>query len=313
MRNFEEMNRMFKYLRVALSVIAFVAITLSLVCDGRIWEEIADRLAKIQIFPAALCISVGVLAFWAMLTFLFGRLYCSSICPMGTLQDIIARLNRLIFRRDIPPYRYSPPLTKLRNITFVVVIISVVAGLSAIPALLDPYALYQRFATDIIRPIYGLGRIAAASALGTTIALIPIIAVGIVASRHGRTFCNTLCPVGTALGAISRNSLFHFDIDTDKCIHCRKCADVCKASCIDLNDHTVDGSRCVNCFNCTDVCPNGAISYTTRRHRLSLPMMQRIKENISLDSPRPAMDYDAPRQPDSANTKNSISQNETIS
>ncbi|MBQ9077573.1 MAG: 4Fe-4S binding protein [Muribaculaceae bacterium] len=289
------MNRVLKYTRVTVSIIALIVITMGLVCDSETMEALSDRLIKIQIFPATMTVAIGVLALWVSLTLLFGRLYCSSVCPMGTLQDIIARLNRSL-SRDTIPYRYSHAKNTTRLVTLIVVAISVTAGLTAIPALLDPYALYERFATGIIRPIYGLGRIAVSSVSGVIIALVPIVAISAVASRHGRTFCNTLCPVGTALGAISRNSLLHIDINTDKCIHCRKCEQVCKASCIDLSDHVVDGSRCVTCFNCTDVCPNSAITYTTRRHRLSTPMMQRIKESVTPDSPQPVMDFDNPQQ-----------------
>ncbi len=306
------MNHLFKYLRIVISIIAITLVTLSLVCDGETWDKIGGWLTSIQIFPAALAFSLGILLFWAIVTLLFGRLYCSSICPLGTLQDIISWLSRLISHRKTP-YRYSPALNKTRYTTLTLVVIGIILGFSAIQVLFDPFSLYSHFAHSILRPIYGLGRCAVASALGTAIALIPILVIGIVASRHGRTFCNTICPVGTALGAISRNSAFHFDINTDKCINCHECEHVCKASCIDLKDHVVDGSRCVNCFNCTDVCPNNAITYTTTRHRLSTPLMQRIKDGISIDTPRPAMDFEAPKSPESFNAKQSLTDNETIS
>ncbi len=306
------MNHLFKYLRIVVSIIAITLVTLSLVCDNETWDKIGGWFINIQLFPAALAFSLGILLFWAIVTLLFGRLYCSSICPLGTLQDVISWFSRLISHPKTP-YRYSPALNKTRYISLIIVIVCVITGFSSIAILLDPYNLYSRFAHDIIRPIYGLGRIATASVLGTTIALIPILAIGIVASRHGRTFCNTICPVGTALGAISSNSAFHFDINTDKCINCHECEHVCKASCVNLKDHVVDGSRCVNCFNCTDVCPNDAITYTTTRHRLSTPLMQRIKDGISIDTPRPAMDFEAPKSPESFNVKQSLTDNETIS
>ena len=87
---------------------------------------------------------------------------------------------------------------------------------------------------------------------------------------------------------MSRFSILQMDIDTDLCINCRKCEDVCKGQCIDLTDHVVDGSRCVNCFDCVDICPNRAIRYTTRRHRLSTPLMQRVSGLAK--RPDPALD-----------------------
>ena len=99
--------------------------------------------------------------------------------------------------------------------------------------------------------------------------------------RNGRTFCNTVCPVGTTLSFISRYSIFRIDINTDKCVQCRRCEHVCKASCIDMTSHVVDTSRCVVCFDCLSDCPNDAIHYTYNRHQLSIPLMQRVKDTVA--------------------------------
>lgn len=101
-------------------------------------------------------------------------------------------------------------------------------------------------------------------------------AVVAVTWRNGRLICNTACPVGTILGAGSRRSYFHIEIDPDRCTNCGECERVCKAQCIKLTDKLVDTSRCVVCFDCTAVCPHGAINYKTGRYRLDMPMMQAI-------------------------------------
>ncbi len=75
---------------------------------------------------------------------------------------------------------------------------------------------------------------------------------GMAARTH---ICNTLCPVGTILGCVSRNSAMRIDIDTDRCIQCRRCEHVCKAECIDMQSHVVDMSRCVVCFDCLPCAP----------------------------------------------------------
>ncbi len=283
-----------RQLRIALSLLLFAAITFLCVDYSGYGSRFLSVLVGWQLVPAALAFSVFVLVFWMFATVIFGRIYCSSICPMGTLQDIIARMNR---RRT---YRYRKPIEWLRSTVLAVMAVGIVCGIAGIPALLNPYSQYARIAEEIIKPIYGwchngilwigntsglwempMVKIVVASSLGLVIAIVTLLIVGILAWRGGRTFCNTICPVGTALGIFSRNSIWHVEIDTDKCIHCGKCESACKASCINPADSTVDTSRCVTCFNCMPVCPNDAITYTPRRKQLSIPMMQRITPDLS--------------------------------
>jgi ferredoxin len=83
----------------------------------------------------------------------------------------------------------------------------------------------------------------------------------ILSLRYGRLYCNSLCPVGTLLGLISRVSLFKFAIDKTGCSECVSCEVVCKAGCIDSQNALIDQSRCVSCFNCISACPQSIVSY----------------------------------------------------
>lgn len=93
------------------------------------------------------------------------------------------------------------------------------------------------------------------------IAIAMAVLVIILAWRNGRTYCNTICPVGTILGFLSRFSLFRISIDKEKCNKCTLCARNCKASCIDTANYQVDHSRCVACMNCIGKCKKDAIHY----------------------------------------------------
>lgn len=86
-----------------------------------------------------------------------------------------------------------------------------------------------------------------------------------LAWRGGRTYCNTICPVGTVLGFLSKHSLLKPVIDTKKCNSCGLCARNCKASCINIKAHEIDYSRCVACMDCINKCRKGAITYTRRK------------------------------------------------
>lgn len=97
------------------------------------------------------------------------------------------------------------------------------------------------------------------------IATVTFIILIILAWRNGRTYCNTICPVGTFLGLISRFSVFKPVIDTSKCNGCGLCTRNCKAACINAKAHEIDYSRCVACMDCIDKCRQGAIRYTRRK------------------------------------------------
>jgi ferredoxin-type protein NapF len=77
----------------------------------------------------------------------------------------------------------------------------------------------------------------------------------------GRLFCNTVCPVGSLLGLLSKVSVFKIEIDEKNCIGCKLCERACKSGCIDKKEKTVDFSRCVTCYNCLKVCPSEGITY----------------------------------------------------
>lgn len=206
---------------------------------------------KIQFIPAILSLNVGIILLLVLLTLLFGRVYCSVICPLGVMQDIVSWLNG---QRKKKRYRfsYSPAKNALRFIVLVVFIVAIIAGIGSFVALLAPYSLYGRIVSNLFAPLYGLGnnllayfaeRVESYAFYETTvwikslptfiIALLTFITLCILAWRGGRTYCNTICPVGTMLGLLSRYSLFRVVIDESKCNACGLCSHKCKAACID--------------------------------------------------------------------------------
>jgi ferredoxin len=85
--------------------------------------------------------------------------------------------------------------------------------------------------------------------------------VGILAVYRGRLFCNTVCPVGTLLGLLSRRAAWRLTIDQTACVKCGECLKACKAQCIDLRAGTIDASRCVACYNCIGSCAELGIAH----------------------------------------------------
>lgn len=272
---------MLKKIRVAVSVFLFVLITLYLLDFAEIFPAQFVFLAKIQLIPALLALNVVILISIFLLTFIFGRIYCSSVCPMGIYQDITARISKYFRKKKRYRYFYSPAKKILRYGTLAAVTVSFLFGFTFLLGLLDPYGAYGRITVHFFRPaylagnnlleiiftkfdnyrfykvgIYGLG------VFSTVTALITMFGVGFLAWRNGRTFCNTLCPAGTLLGFVSKYSLFKIRFIDSKCNSCGLCSMSCKASCIDSKNLVIDYSRCVACFNCLESCNRDAMKYS---------------------------------------------------
>ncbi|MDH6358826.1 4Fe-4S binding protein [Parabacteroides sp. PF5-9] len=268
---------MLRKIRVISAIICLALITLLFLDFTGTLHGWFGWLAKIQFLPALLALNVGVVIALVVLTLLFGRVYCSVICPMGVFQDLVSWVGS---KRKKRRFSYSPAISWLRYGMLGLFVLAFLLGISAFVALLDPYAAYGRIANNLLAPVYLWGNNLLAflaermdsytfytadvwikSGITFAIALLTFGGIGFLAWRNGRTYCNTICPVGTTLGLLSRFSLFRITIDAEKCNQCSLCSRNCKAACIDYKGARVDHSRCVACMNCLETCKQGAVSY----------------------------------------------------
>ena len=273
---------MLRRIRLIVALVFFILITLLFLDFTGTLHAWFGWLAKIQFLPAVLALNVGVILLWVVLTLVFGRVYCSVICPLGVFQDVVSWFSG---RRKKKKYRfsYSPAVSWLRYGMLGVFIIAMIAGIGSVVALLAPYSSYGRIVSNLFAPVYQWGNNVLAyfaersdsyafyetsvwlKSLPTfIIAAVTFVALVVLAWRNGRTYCNTICPVGTVLGFFSRYSLFRPEIDAEKCTNCSLCSRKCKAACINYKDHRIYYSRCVTCMECIDSCKHGAISYKYR-------------------------------------------------
>ncbi len=274
---------MLRKTRIVLATIFFAGITLLFLDVTGALHAWLGWMAKVQFLPAVLALNVAVVAVLLALTLLFGRVYCSVICPLGVMQDIISWIHGKTRKKNRFRFSWSPAKNWLRYGMLALFIILLVAGVNSIVAFLAPYSAYGRIASSIFAPIYQWGNNLLAwiaekadsyafystevwlKSLPTFIvAVITFVVIFILAWKNGRTWCNTICPVGTILGFFSRFSVFAPVIDTEKCRNCGLCGKQCKASCINMKEHEIDYSRCVACMDCIETCKEGAIHYAYR-------------------------------------------------
>ncbi len=251
---------MLRKIRIAAAALFFAGITLLFVGIGHQWW---GWMAKLQFLPSCMALNFAAIAFVLLLTLVFGRIYCSVICPMGVFQDLVIRVHKLLSPKGRKPKRHFVKEPRIvRYGVLALVIVTALTFSQLLLTVLAPYSAYGR----MVRSIVGLSRGESLAPALLITAAATLVVICVCAWIWGRGWCNTVCPVGSVLGLVSRFSLFKVSIDQSQCVSCRKCEKGCKSSCIDIDTHTIDHSRCVDCFDCLDSCPKGGIKF-----RFSLP------------------------------------------
>ena len=272
---------MLRKVRIGLALLFFTAITLLFLDFTGVLHLYLGWLAKVQLLPAVLSLNVAVVLFFVVVTLLVGRTYCSVVCPMGVMQDVFGWLGG---RWKKNRFHYTKGCKWLRWTMLALFVVLMVLGLNAIAILIAPYSAYGRIATNLFQPVYiWINNLCAyfaeragsyafyetdvwvKSGVTLAVAAVTFVLIGFLSFRWGRLWCNTVCPVGTVLGFLSKFALFRPVIDTDKCNGCKKCARNCKAMCIDPETHTIDMTRCVACMDCLENCHQKAITYSRRK------------------------------------------------
>ena len=242
---------MLRRIRIILATLFFLSVTALFIDSTGMAKEWLGWTAKIQFLPALLALNVVTVLALVVLTLLVGRAYCSVICPLGVMQDVISRISGLRKKKK-SRFSYSGEKKWLRYGILVIFVVALVAGFTPLAALLAPYSSYGRMVSSVVSP--SLSPVA-------IVAAVSFVVVAIMSWLGGRTYCNTICPVGTVLGFFSRFALFRPVINTSKCNSCKRCAKKCKASCIDAKNHRIDYSRCVACMDCIKNCKHGALTF----------------------------------------------------
>ena len=292
-----------RIIRIVLSVAILILISAAfLELSGSAWHHRIHPLLHLQFIPSLLTFigmfGVAGLGFLVILvlTLFFGRIYCSSLCPLGTLMDIVIYIRRKIKR---PRFRFHKARNKLRYLILAGILLSLVTGGLWLIDVLDPFSIFGKIINALGRPVFTMTNNLTVTVLNwfgvysiyhtdqrfiilpalffATLMLLIIVVLSVFA---GRLYCNTICPVGSLLGLLSRVSFFRVRISKSKCNTCGICGSKCKAECIDMKIHEVDTGRCIGCFDCLNVCKSDAISY-----RFGFPRAVSFHANPGKDQP----------------------------
>jgi len=194
------------------------------------------------VHPAAMFLLVTFVA----ISFLFRKAFCSWLCPIGTLSEMLASLGRKLFRRNfIIPRWLDVPLRGLKYLLLGFFLWAVYS--------MSAYAL-----AAFMHSSYGL--IADVKMLNffrhldqTGLIVIGILVLGSVLIKN--FWCRYLCPYGALLGFASLLSPLRIRRTPPACIDCVKCTKACPANLPVHRLITIKSAECTGCLECVAICP----------------------------------------------------------
>ena len=264
-------------IRILLAAL-FLAASLACIVMGSHAHPMAVLSEKSQIALSALSVTLGATLVWLLVTFLLGRVYCATVCPIGTISDLFLRLRRCIPRLN-RPFSYRHPSKASIHILWIYVI-CLLLGIGVVPLLIEPWNMTRNIVA-VAKPSVaqqawievGLG-----AAAGVAAGVVSVVLIAALSLWRGREFCTSYCPLGYAMGKIGDRSVWQLEIDRDLCDSCGRCEDECRASCIKVVSRYIDNSRCVRCFDCAARRPRQAIRLQAGRNRPATPLFRRAKQ-----------------------------------
>ena len=173
-----------------------------------------------------------------LLTVLFGPVFCSHICPLGSIQEWFGKLGKRIFKKKynkLVPRKVHKVLKYLRYVVLVLIVWQTYQSATLLFAGVDPYYALFHFWTGT-----------------ATLSAIAILAVTLLLSLAvERPWCKYACPYGGLLGLISKISLFKIRRSDTACISCGQCESQCPMLVDITAKEKISDTLCNRCMQCT--------------------------------------------------------------
>ena len=169
-----------------------------------------------------------VIVFTVVTALLWGRIFCSSLCPFGALQDFITRIVPKQFRYHVSPATHDLAIyIKYAILAFLIMMALIYSDLSLFQYF-EPFGTVFYFSRSIVLWIIAAGFLVGA-------VFIP------------RFYCRYACPLGASLGVVSLVSPFRIK-RVQQCNVCKVCEHACPTGAI--KGPTIDFKECVRCDIC---------------------------------------------------------------
>ncbi len=175
---------------------------------------------------------IGVLALFLVLTYIFGRVFCGYICPIGALQELAFNIpGKKITLRP----KYLPLV--VQTVLFLAIL---VLGLVFTNSILE-YAGAGAF--------FGLAV--------TSVLFFVFLGILVLSIFLYRPYCRLICPYGLLLSLASTRSLNRL-FRTTSCVECGRCDKICPTG-----QGTSGASRrdCTLCGRCVETCRVQGLEY----------------------------------------------------
>ncbi len=186
-----------------------------------------------------------------LITLIFGAVFCSFVCPLGSIQEWIGKLGRKIFKKKYNtfiPKKVHNVLKYFRYVSLIAVVVLTYNAATLVFLEVDPYYALYHFFTDEV-----------------TIGSLVVLGITLIGSLFvERPWCKYACPYGAFLGLIGKISLFKIKRNTDTCTNCNLCNKKCPMN-IDIDKKkTVYDGLCNKCLECTDtgLCKPNSLSFS---------------------------------------------------
>jgi polyferredoxin len=208
---------------------------------------------------------------WALatviITIIFGRFFCSWLCPFGSLHHFVSFLasRKKTALQKIAQNNYR----KAQSVKYLILIL--LAAMMAFPSLagtlqtglLDPIPLITRAFNLMLLPIFdraaGLISVTPRFYQGSSIIFVIFLSAVLLNLVIPRFYCRFICPLGAMFAILSRFSLWRIGKKTQTCSNCLSCNRNCQGGCEPAGKIRI--SECILCFNCLDDCSDELISY----------------------------------------------------
>jgi NapH/MauN family ferredoxin-type protein len=200
--------------------------------------------------PAGFFIFIAIF----FMSLFFAKSFCSWLCPIGFLSDLLSKLRmKITKKRILVPVWLDYPLRSLKYLLlgFLLFIVSSMSTIALSSFLNGGY--------NIVCDIRMYDFFAQLSLVSVIVILILIILSFLI----DRFWCRYLCPYGALLGITGLLSPIKVKRNAKSCIDCGKCTKVCPANINVAKSNFVLSDECTSCAQCIDVCPvNETLNFT---------------------------------------------------